>query len=556
VVTLWAAPGFARAADLVVGVVHDTDGYPVAEAAVSLRQPSGASAGSGKTSPDGTFAIEAGAEVASVDVRCAYCEPMTVTRLPNTPVVVLVRRFAVLRDRGISAADARVLPYSSVGDMAALLPFVVATTGTISDRGLAGARGSVVADGIALYRSTDGLDLGTMLPAHAVATIAQRDPTAANAYDANSSGGLFSIDTLDGSAGLARIDASNGFDATIRAGSALRGALETSGGIDAASRAVLAATLSAAGGTLDLRAVAAGGSGANANALSTAFARPVRGATLNAALSMTRSADPTGTENDGVAALSLQADGVTLGVRAQRSSGSAAYGTGTGYDVRAFVEAVHDDGRTRIFASLAGAQDGERVNDRTAANAALLPILSVSTRLTPSFTLHADSVDALLPTPLYVLYALPDGMAAARSHLTDAGIGFDDLHRFRIDAMIFRQTVSGPAHGTTGGSGISTVWQIAPSLALRSWTLISRTNGETEPAYPGVTGDPYPTGSGTLDRNVTWITAGSVLRVDAIWRGGNLEGDVSFPAGARVRFVTGTRRDGPNRIFTAGLSWP
>ncbi|HEY5339797.1 MAG TPA: hypothetical protein VIK27_02120, partial [Candidatus Aquilonibacter sp.] len=300
----------------------------------------------------------------------------------------------------------------------------------------------------------------------------------------------------------------------------------------------------------------ADGSGANANAFSTAFARPIPSATLNASLSMTRSADPTGTENDGVAALSLQAHGVTLGVRAQRSSGSAAYGTGTGYDARAFVEAVHDDGRTRIFASLAGAQDGERVNDRTAANAALLPILSVSTHLTRSFTLHADSVDALLSTPLYLLYALPNGMAAARSHLTDAGIGFDDSNRFRIDAMIFRQTVSGLAYGTTGGSGISTVWQIAPSLALRSWTLISRTNGETEPAYPGVTSDFYPTATGTLDRNVTWITAGSVLRIDAIWRGGNLEGDVSFPAGARVRFVTGTRRDGPNRIFTAGLSWP
>jgi hypothetical protein len=549
-------PPLAAAADLVVGVVHDTDGYPVAGASVSLNHVGGGSAGTGTTAKDGTFAIDATATVSSVDVRCAYCVPMTVTRVADAPVVVLVRRFAALRDRGISAADARALPYASVTDMAALMPFVVATYGTISDRGLAGARGSVIADGIALYRATDGVDLGTAIPAHATATISQADPTSANAYDANSSGGLFSIDTLDGSAGLARVDASNGFDATVRGGNDLRGAVETSTGLDAATRAVLAGTLPAAGGTLDLRAVAASGMGASASAFSTAFAVPAGTATLNAALSASRSADPYGPENDDVAALSLQQDGVTLGVRAQRSSGFVGYGTGVQYEARAYVEAVHDDGRTRLFASLAGAQAGETLIYRSSMDGALLPILSASTRLTPAFTLHADSVDALLPAPLYLLYTLPNGGAVNRSHLSDAGLGFDDSNRFRIDAMVFRQTISGTTYGTTGGSGISTVWQIAPSLALRSWTLVSRENGDDESTYPGVTGDVYATGPSSLDRSVTWITAGNILRVDAIWRGGYLEGDLSLPAGSQVRFVAGTRRDGPNRFYTAGLSWP
>ena len=57
-------------------------------------------------------------------------------------MIAVVRRYAALRDRGISAADARVLPYDSVTDMAALVPFAVTTHGTISDRGLAAGRGS------------------------------------------------------------------------------------------------------------------------------------------------------------------------------------------------------------------------------------------------------------------------------------------------------------------------------------------------------------------------------------------------------------------------------
>lgn len=549
-----ALPALAQAADLVVGVVHDTDGYAVAGAAISLRGSGGAPAGAGTTDRDGTFAIEAGPAVATVDVRCAYCAPMTVQRGPaDTPVVAVVRRYAALRDRGISAGDARVLPYASVTDMAALIPFAVATHGTISDRGLAAARGTVIADGIALYRATDGVDLSTAIPAHATTTIALTDPTHANAYDANSAGGLFSIDTLDGSAGLARIDASSGLDATIRAGSALRGAAETSGGTEPASRAVLDATLPTAGGTLDLRALAAAGMGANANAFSSSFALPIRTLSLNAALSTTRSADGNGPENDNVAAVSLQHGGVTFGLRAQRSSGIVDIGTGVQYDSRAYIEAERDAGGTHIFASLAAAQAGDALRYNVSAGGALLPILSIATRIGPSFTVHADSVDALLAAPLYLLYSLPNGTGLQRSHLIDAGLGFDDANRLRIDAMAFRQTIGGATFGTIGGSGISTVWQIAPSVSLRAWTLLSRQNGDTDGAYPGSV---YPTGTSTLDRNVTWVTAGSVLRVDTIWRGGSLEGDVSLPAGPHVRFVAGTRRDGPSRVYTAGLIWP
>jgi hypothetical protein len=547
---LVAAPTLASAADLVVGVVHDTDGYPVQDGSVTLRGPGGAPAGSGKTAADGTFAVEAGGDVASVEVRCTYCMSVTVARVAGEPVVAVVRRFAALRDRGISAADARVLPYYNVSKMAALMPFVVSNGGSISDRGLAGAQGTVVSDGFGLYRTSDDVDLGTRIPAHGASTISESDPSQANAYASNSAGGLFSIDTLDQSAGLARIDGSTSDDLVLRGGNDLRGSFSTAGGAYAATRGVLDGALPVAGGTLDLRAIEASAVGVNGSGFTGSYALPLGGSALNASLSITRSMDLNGPENDNVAGISFQSGALTYGVRAQRESSFIDDGTGVDYDARAYVQILHDDGRTRLFASLAAANDGESLGSTSSTNGAVLPILTASTRIGSSFEMHADSVSALLTTPLYLLLSAPYGSAVDRSQLLDAGAGFDDGNRIRVDVMAFRQTVTGPTFGTTGGSGVSTVWQIAPSLALRSWVLISQDNGMT---YGGGV---YAMGVQTLNRNVTWLTAGNTMRVDAIWRNGNIEGDVSVPAGAHARFVAGTRRDGTSRIVTAGISWP
>ena len=556
--TLWALPTLAGAADLVVGVVHDADGFPVAGARVTLRQAGGGPAGSGQTAADGTFAIDASGDAATADIRCTYCLGMTVKRVPGVPVVAIVRRFAALRDRGISAADARVLPYGSATALASLMPYVVGTRGTLSDRGLAGGRGTIISDGFGLYRATDGVDLSAAIPDHGTATIAESDPTAANAYDANSAGGLFSIDTLDQSAGLVRVDGSTATDVAIRGGNDLRGSFATNGGTSAATRGVLDGTLAAGGGTLDLRALAATGMDANGNGFATTFTVPVRTAFLAASVSMSRTADANGPENDGIAALSLQAGAITYGVRGQRTTGLVVYGTGAQDDLRAYAQAGFNVGTTHIFASLAAAQAGETLLRRPSSLGALLPIVSVMTHLSPAFDVHADSVAALLAAPLYEMYALPNGTALGRSQLLDAGFGFDDGNRLRIDVMAFRQTVSGGGYGTTAGSGVSSVWQIAPSLALRSWFLISSNSGGYSGAYDDYYGAPAydAPGAMNLDRNVTWLTAGNVLRVDAIWRSGRLEGDVSVPAAPHLRFVAGTRRDGTSRVYTAGLSWP
>ncbi len=116
---------------------------------------------------------------------------------------------------------------------------------------------------------------------------------------------------------------------------------------------------------------------------------------------MTRSTDLNGPENDSIASFTLRSGELTYGVRAQRQADVIGYGGGVDYDARAYVQVLHDDGRTRLFASLAAANDGESLHGASTTSGAVLPILTASTRIGSTFEVHADSVDALLTTPLY-----------------------------------------------------------------------------------------------------------------------------------------------------------
>ena len=261
------------------------------------------------------------------------------------------------------------------------MPFVVAGQGAISDRGLAGAHGAVIPDGVALYRGTDGVDLGTAIPAHGTATIAETAPTQANAYDSYSAGGLFSIDTLDQAAGLARVDGGTAVDTALRGGNVLRGAFETAGGVDAASRALLDGSLPAAGGSLDLRNGwrRAGWVRTRRRVRRRRSSRRRAGRRSPPRSAWCASVNTNGPENDNIAALSLQSGHRHV----RRACGNARAGfvidgTGISYDERAFVQGGWDVGAAHVFASLALAQDGETLVTRASTKAALLPIFSVS----------------------------------------------------------------------------------------------------------------------------------------------------------------------------------
>ncbi len=173
------------------------------------------------------------------------------------------------------------------------MPFVVATRTTISDRGL----GRRSRDGdlrrlCAYYRESDGIDLSAAVPAHGTSTITESDPTVANTYDSNSAGGLFAIDTLDQSAGLARVDGSSATDVCDSRRQRSARVVRYNGGSSAATRGVLDGTLPGRGGSLDLRGVIATGMAATAAALRRTLVVPISRSSLSASVSMTRTGRP------------------------------------------------------------------------------------------------------------------------------------------------------------------------------------------------------------------------------------------------------------------------
>jgi hypothetical protein len=551
-----AIPVVATGAELLVGVVRDTDGYAVAGAQVTLVRADGSTLGTTSTASDGTFAADLAELPARVAVGCRYCLGASAAVGASGSVAVVVRRFGALQNHGIAPEDARALPYAYASELASLIPFTVTGSGAVSDRGLAQGHGSVVDDGIPFYRATDGLDLGWALPAGATAAIDPAPPSVANEYDDRAAGGLYAIDTLDPAADAARLDAGGPIaDVGLRGGADLRGAFAAqSGPTYGATRGVVDALLGAGGGTLDLRAIAMSAGQTHASGALASFALPLPKGSLSASLSASTSEDPyLSFASDAIAALGFERGGFAFGLRGSRDAGALEDGPGTQYDVRAFAQYEHDDGRTRVLASLAAARAGAGVPSATDTANALLPILSLAQHIGATLVLSADSVDTLLPQPLY---AEPEAYGAAidRTHLIDGAFGFDDGRRFQLELVAFRELLTGSVPATTGGSGISAVWQIAPALAVRAWSLISRTNGSSSyDAYGPVEYTYNPAADN--DRSLIWITAGTTLRVDALLRNGALEGDVNAPLGEHVWLTIGTERVNGVRRASFGLSW-
>jgi hypothetical protein len=116
--------------------------------------------------------------------------------------------------------------------------------------------------------------------------------------------------------------------------------------------------------------------------------------------------------------------------------------------------------------------------------------------------------------------------------------------------------VNGIWTGTVTSTGFSAVWQIAPAIALRAWTMHVT---DTVPLYGG--GLPYNGIAPTV--NAVWLTydTGAALRVDAIYRRDLLDaapfyhfdGAISGPIGNGLRWYAGAE-DRMRRTFVdAGL---
>lgn len=540
----------ARASELVVGVVRDRDGFAVAAARVTAVDAGGSTLAEARSGGDGTFAADAPAAPARVRVSCAYCETLEVPYSPD--LVVVVRRYAALRDPGITAADAAALPYDRAGGMLSLLPFTVLLGGALSDRWLGHGHGALVVDGLPFYRASDAVDAGLLLPSRAAAAANSLGETHAGAYGGRSGAGLFTLDTLDAGAERLRADTGGEGDAVLRAGGETLRASAAWSRSDARARAAADGTFVLGSGHLTLRAASQRTASGHAGGGSASWETPMRGATLAASLASTGSYDRSATGSDVVADLSVRggsAVALTAGVRWRRSAGSLGTLEGVQRDARAYVEAAHDDGVTRSFASLAVAtvhEDAQRPESLSGTD--ILPSLEIERRLSAAVSLRAGYVaSTLLPT--IGGYAADLGDVRERASLREAALRFDDHRRLRAEVLVFRQSIAGETPSILGGAGFSATWQLAPAVAIRAWRLIAREHVSGATVYA-----PALDTTSFFDRDVIWLTAGTAVRLDAVLRGGVPEGALSLPLGPTLRLAVGTRKDARGRTATLGIS--
>ena len=190
---LAASPAFANdAAELVVGSVRDERGVPVSGADVAAFDGSGRRAGGDRSDALGTFVVSLLQPAVALEIRCSHCRPTHVAlRDANENVAIVVRRYAALESDVPDATDLAALPYGAPIDVLGLVPFMLPSGTSISDRGLGGGRGLVVDDGAPLV----DLSLGTTalfdFPDRYVRSIGVAGPEVAYRYGVDAGGGVF-----------------------------------------------------------------------------------------------------------------------------------------------------------------------------------------------------------------------------------------------------------------------------------------------------------------------------------------------------------------------------
>ncbi|MGA8661562.1 MAG: carboxypeptidase-like regulatory domain-containing protein [Candidatus Cybelea sp.] len=598
ITTLVAAPARAQA-PLVVGAVRDQRGVPVEGAAVVGRRGNQAPL---RTTTDrlGTFALAASG-VISVRVTCRYCGPAVVLVRAGEPVVVIVDRYEALASDAPSSSDLENLPYAHVESALALRPFTLleqsvdAYPGSrLSDRGLAPNGSLLIDDGAPNYDVVSGSSPYELVPAQYERTATRSDASNAYLYGDQAAGGTVNASPL-GSDSNWQV-ATLGSDAIARAqiGSDNLGAVLGSFTNDEESRqrADLSANFSL--GADQSLAIAAGSeqgrtftSGTSQFAGSFSFADATYAdpqlANLYVSAVLDRGNYTQGTAqntstavwsdsglNIGVRSLGAVSAFADLGVRAstgfydqqapyyyyplprvgadltQTRADAGVNASGRDYDVTAGVGAFWID--------YAGGTTGLSQPAKTA-----LALPSIQAQLFPNqrWTLDLQDSDSFtLPTFVDQYEYSGPGVNAVeydRNALVAETLTYTDQARLRVSLEQATQHVAGATSGTITSAGLSATWQVAPSIALRAWTMHVT---DTVPAYALTTA--YD-GSTTPTVNAFWLTYDATpggLRLDAIYRQDlldgapfyHLDGDLSGPISNRLRWYAGVE-DRERRTF-------
>ncbi|MGA8575329.1 MAG: carboxypeptidase-like regulatory domain-containing protein [Candidatus Cybelea sp.] len=591
-----ASPAGAQT-PLVVGSVRDQHGAAVAGAGVTGLTAEGPGPAS-TTDAAGTFALH-GSGIVSVRITCRYCLPALVAVKPGEPIVAIVRRYDALASDSPSAADLTNLSYAHVESSVALHPFSLlaqSTTpypgSTLSDRGLASNGSLLVDNGAPNYDIVDGESPYSFIPAFYEQGAVLRDATNAFAYGDQAGGGVVQLDPF--------VAGSSAEVATLGSDAIARGEIGTdsssvafgsfSNNEESRQRGDLFATVplgaeqsfSVAGGSEQGRDY-----GSRASDFAGSFSFADAGFSDPRALNLSLSAvmdrgnyvasayqwpTSTGWSDTGFdAGIHTSGPVVVFADAAVRSStgfynaqslglprvgasldqmrfDAGLTATGTDYALTAGIGAFWFD--------YGGGTYGVSQPARTA-----LAVPSLEARLFPNGKWSLDlqgSGSFTLPTFVeQYLYAeaMPAPVQLSRNSLQAAILRYTDGARVRLEIEGASENVSGASSGKISSVGFSAVWQVAPAISLRTWTMHVN---DSAPNY----GTVLPYGAAPTV-NAVWLTydTGAAIRADAIYRRDLLnglpfyhfDGAISGPIGSRLRWYAGAE-DRMRRTFVdAGL---
>lgn len=548
----------ARPADadtLLTGAIRDRAGGAIAGARVTAFDAAGQTVGADVSLADGTFALDARTVPATIAIVCDYCRSQRRPVRPGEPAVVFVERFAALTAAGPSAADIRALPYRSAADIASLRPFAVIGGGRITDRGL-DRDAAVLVDGLPFYRAADGQDLSQLVPAGFVAALAMASPLVAPRYGGYAAAGIADVRLRDPDFSTSRIDIGEAADVVVRADAANGGAgyAVSSDSHNDRQAASTGGTLPFAGGRLSFEGLGMSDSSLHASGAGLAYITDSRRFTTTGSLSATQS--------DAASLIAVNARvqnrgplGWEFGGRMLRATSSALAAGGTQFDGAVYAAAVRQTGNSRVWATFAWDTGGDGGVGDGLRTSGLVGSLADDVRLGARWTFHAGAVSNLrIPTFAELTANAPVAIGGDRSLLFEQSLTYEDLRRFRVSGRTYTQRATGSATRHINGVGIEAAWQIAPQLALRTWLL--RANQSAIPAsYEEALTDagPVPTAS-ALTRQLIWLSYENHVRVDALVRGGALEGDVCIPLSARYAFAIRTAQFDGRRVTTFGVT--
>ncbi|HMD03202.1 MAG TPA: TonB-dependent receptor, partial [Candidatus Baltobacteraceae bacterium] len=484
----------------------------MAGATVVARDGFGAVLSRDRSAGDGTFALRLEAPAQTLEVSCIHCRSARVALGGRTNVALIVLRYRALESGVPDSDDISVLPYTKVADVAGLTPYAVPAPdgNNLSDRGLDRGRGLILDDGVPVYDIATGASDLPNVPGRYIRSITTIEPSRAFRYGSYAGGGTFALDQL-GAGSLVSGDA--GQPSTL--------ALEPRIGIFAPSagvssdgtlqrRADFDVVSGFAGGQLRVGAAAAerlsnlAGDDAARNTdlgrieYATASRRYLTFASLGGGAWRTEEfpTGDTGTRGSTIAFQGrIEEPGpVTLaaGVAAGWQSGTSVLNATasrqlSGYVATqtAYVEARGSGAAGDFFAGLGVAHvTAVQSYESRIANGDLtvvLPSLQLSANLGGGFALRAGAssslrVPTLLETYAPVLrppYTGPPNPAFVleRGSLLEGGLSYDSGTRLKVEAIAFHENLDGLGQGRLLGIGGSLVWQVAPLVSVRLWTL-------------------------------------------------------------------------------------